>query len=352
MASAGFDSIPVVDLSGIDDPAARRSLADRLCTVCHEVGFAIIDGHGLDPSVIDDVFDLMERFFALGDDDKMLIDKRRSPQFRGWEAVGSEFTNNRVDVREQIDMWSEWPAVDAPSGEPALRLLGPNQWIPDDVLPGHRAVTTRWMDELGALADRILELLATGLGLDTGYFATMFGEQPMSLTKMIHYPPTPEGAAGVNAHHDTGFVTLLAPGPTAGLEVLDPTGNWVEVPTLPGTLVLNLGEMLQAMTRNYFVATPHRVIASTDRISAAYFHGPSLDTELRPMPMERRFVDAVAASERHRTAGFMASAEQTADGVGDMGSDSHTSTYGEQLWNYFSRSYPDNMARHHADIGQ
>lgn len=351
MTPAGFDSIPIVDLAGIDDPGERGALADRLCTVCHDVGFAIIDGHDLDTTVIDDVFDLMDRFFALDDDDKLLIDKRRSPQFRGWEAVGSEFTNSRVDVREQIDMWTEWPVAAATPGHPALRLLGPNQWLPDDVLPGHRSVTLRWMHELGELANHILELLATGLGLDTAYFATMFGTQSMSLTKMIHYPPTPVGGAGVNAHHDTGFLTLLAPGPTAGLEVLDPAGNWVDVPSLPGTLVLNLGEMLQAMTGNYFVATPHRVIAATERISAAYFHGPSLDTALRPIPMERRFLDAVAASERHRTAGFMASAAQTAAGVGDMGSDTHTSTYGEQLWNYFSRSYPDNMARHHADIG-
>ncbi len=85
-------------------------------------------------------------------------------------------------------------------------------------------------------------------------------------------------------------------------------------------------------------------------MSAAYFHGPSLDTELSPMPMAPRFVDAVAASERHRTAGFMASAEQTATGTGDMASATDTSTYGEQLWNYFARSYPDNMARHHADL--
>ena len=205
------------------------------------------------------------------------------------------------------------------------------------------------MRELGALADRILELLATGLGLDRSHFATVFGAQPMSLTKMIHYPPTPAGGAGVNAHHDTGFVTLLAPGPTAGLEVLDPVGNWVDVPSIPGTLVMNLGEMLQAMTGNYFVATAHRVVTATDRVSAAYFHGPSLETELRPIAMPDRFLDAVAASERHRSAGFMASPEQTAAGIGDMGSATHTSTYGEQLWNYFSRSYPDNMAIHHAD---
>lgn len=345
MTTSGFESIPVVDLSRAGD----SGFADDLCTICHQVGFVIVDGHGIDLSLVDDVFAMMERFFALDAESKAIIDKRRSPQFRGWEAVGSEFTNSRVDVREQIDVWSEWPVEIRPESR-SRRLHGPNQWMPEELLPGHRDVTLRWMREMGALADRLLELLATGLGLSPTYFRTLFGERPMSLTKMIHYPPTPLGGAGVNAHHDTGFVTLLAPGPTAGLQVLSPDDEWIDVPSIPGTFVMNLGEMLQAMTSNYFVATPHRVIAPTERFSAAYFHGPSLETELRPLPMEQRFLDAVEASERHRAAGFMATAEQTAHGVGDMASTTTTSTYGEQLWNYFSRSYPDNMARHHADL--
>jgi hypothetical protein len=141
----------------------------------------------------------------------------------------------------------------------------------------------------------------------------------------------------------------LAPGPTAGLQVLNPIGDWIDVPTVPGTFVVNLGEMLQAMTGNYFVATAHRVIATRERLSAAYFHGPSLDTALTPLGLGPSFAAAVQASERHRTTGFMASSELTDAGVADMSSELAATTYGEQLWNYFGRSYPDNMARHHAD---
>lgn len=350
MTSASFESIPVVDLAamhGTEDE--RHALADALCSVCHEVGFFVVTNHGIDTALIDDVFALMEHFFALDDETKRLIDKTRSPHFRGWEAVGTEFTNNRVDVREQIDLWTEWPPTDH-DGPVALRLLGPNQWMPDEVLPGQRDITLRWMHELGELADRILELLAIGLGLEADHFANMFGDQSMSLTKMIHYPPTPDGGAGVNAHHDTGFLTLLAPGPTPGLQILNPEDEWVEAPTIPGSFVVNLGEMLQAMTGNYFVATAHRVITADERYSAGYFHGPSLDTELRPLDLPPRFAEAVAASDRHRSAGFMASAEQTAAGVGDMAGELGASTYGDQLWNYFRRSYPTIMDRHHADL--
>lgn len=355
MSVAGFDSIPVVDLAPAlsqrtGTGAPLHELAAELSTICHEVGFFLIEGHGIDQQLVDDVFELMELFFALDDQQKLLIDKAASPHFRGWEAVGSEFTNNRVDTREQIDMWSEWPVAARGSGPAPMRLLGPNPWMPDDVLPGHRELTLRWMHELGQLADRILDMLAIGLGLPSGHFATTFGGQPMSLTKMIHYPPTPVGGAGVNAHHDTGFLTLLSPGPTAGLQVLNPAGDWIDVPAVPGTFVVNLGEMLQAMTGNYFVATTHRVIAAQKRLSAAYFHGPSLDTLLTPLDLDPSFAAAVQASERHHTTGFMASAELTDAGVRDMGSELAASTYGEQLWNYFRRSYPANVARHHADL--
>jgi isopenicillin N synthase-like dioxygenase len=349
-SAAGFEAIPLVDLADLDGaPAARATLAEQVCTICHEVGFMVVRNHGIEASVVDDVFDLMRRFFALDDDTKALIDKRASPHFRGWESVGSEFTNNRVDVREQIDIWSAWPEVADRRGPVHDRLHGPNQWMPEEILADQRAVTERWMRQLGALADRLLSLLALGLGLAPDFFADLFGDRPMSLTKMINYPPTPTGGAGVNAHHDTGFLTLLAPGDVPGLEVINPAGEWIAAPLISGTFVVNLGEMLQSMTGNYFVATPHRVITTEPRMSAAYFHGPSLDTRLDPIDLAPRFAHAVAASPRHAAAGFMASAAETEAGVDDMASSRRAGTYGEQLWNYFVRSYPANVARHHPD---
>jgi len=348
MLAAEAGRIPVMSLKrlrGSDDD--RRSLADELTAVYHDIGFAVLVDHGLPDGLIAGVFDMMSTFFALPDEQKRMIDKSASPYFRGWESVGTEFTNNRPDIREQIDVWSEHPPSDQADGPDYLQLLGPNQWMPEDVLPGQRELALNWFERLGTLSDEVLSLFATGLGLPREQFAAAFGNDAMSLTKFISYPPTPEGAAGVNAHNDTGFVTLLAAGETPGLQVLDPTGVWIDVPVVPNSFVLNIGEMLQAMTGNYLMATAHRVITREPRMSAAYFHGPSLDTPLDPIGLDQRFVDAVTASERHRSAGFMATKEQTEAGIGDIASTTHTSTYGEQLWNYFSRSYPDMMERHH-----
>ena len=325
-------SVPVVDLGSV--------AADELTEVFHRVGFVVVTGHGVPGAVVDDVFAMMERFFALPEADKLRIDKRRSRWFRGWEPVGTEYTNDRVDVREQIDLWTDREPV-ADIGNPWDRLLGPNQWMPDDVLPGHRTISLRFMDEMSRVADRVLRRLSVGLGLGDRHLTSQFGDATMALAKFIRYPPTPAGGAGVNAHHDTGFVTVLAAGETPGLEVEHPGGEWMPVPVVPDGLVINIGEMLQAMSGNYLVATPHRVIAADERLSAAYFHGPSLDMPLTPLPLSAPYTERVAASPRHRDAGFMALRGQSGTGVGDMQGTHVAQTYGEQLWNYFQRSYPD-----------
>jgi isopenicillin N synthase-like dioxygenase len=343
VVSGRFTEIPILDLSTSDGAA----LADEMREICHEIGFFVVTHHGVDPALVEAVFDSMRTFFALPEADKLLIDKRRSRHFRGWEPVGAESTNNRPDIREQIDLWTEWPARDREAEPPYLRLLGPNQWLPEEVLPGHHDLVLGWFRELRALADRLLRLLSVGLGLAPDHLSDYFGDEPMSLTKLISYPPTPAGGAGVNAHHDTGFLTVLAAGTTPGLQVANTDGEWIDVPIVPDSFVINLGEIMQAITGNYFVATAHRVITAEPRLSAGYFHGPSLDTRLHPLPLDPRFAEAVAASPRHRDAGFMAAREETAAGVGDMRSTNRPDTYGEQLWNYFARSYPENMARHY-----
>lgn len=345
-----FTSIPVVDVSpALSSTGAPADFATEFTDICHHVGFALVTNHGISAELQSETFDLMRRFFELPDDVKRQIDKTRSPQFRGWEPVGAESTNNAPDLREQIDVWTDWP-VQLDTAHDYNRLYGPNQWLPDDVLAGHRSISMKWIDALARLADQLMSTLAIGLGLDGDHLRNLFGDQPMSLAKFIHYPPTPSGAAGVNPHHDAGFLTVLAPGPVPGLQVQNPMGDWVDVPIIDNTFVINLGEVLQSMTGNYLVATPHRVITDRERLSSGYFHGPSLDTELTRLPLAPEFAAAVAASPHHHDAGFMPTPSEAQAGTAAMTSEHRPETYGEQLWNYFSRSYSEQMRLHHGDL--
>ncbi|MFV0309330.1 MAG: isopenicillin N synthase family dioxygenase [Desertimonas sp.] len=349
MTATTFTAIPEIDLSraaaGVDE---RAAVVDELRRVCHEVGFFQLVGHGVPRPFLDRYFDQLRAFFELPEEVKAGIDKAWSPHFRGWERVGAELTDNRTDFREQLDLSGENPAYPSDVEPAYLRLDGPNQWLDDGVLPGFRATVEGLFDRLGAVADQLMGLLAVGLGLDEQHFRTVFGERPLPFVKLISYPATPAGEAGVNAHHDAGFLTILMQHGVGGLQALNPAGQWIDVPPRDDAFVVNLGEMLQAMTGNYYVATTHRVIATEPRFSSAYFHGPDLRTVLAPIDLDPTFAAAVAASEHHATAGFMAKRDELMAGQGGIASAS-AAVYGEQLWNYYRRSYPDNVARHYPD---
>ena len=346
-----FHGIPLVSLTGWTAPGADRAdFADRLRSVCHEVGFFQLVDHGVSQQFVDDYFEALQRFFALPFETKARIDKVNSPWFRGWERLGAELTDNAVDHREQIDVWTDLPPAPRDAQPPYARLEGPNQWLDEATLPGFRALVERFQTEMGRVADELMAAMSLGLGLSPDHLDGVFGERRSSLVKLIHYPATPAGGAGVNAHHDTGFLTLLWQQGVSGLQALNQDGEWVDVPPTPGAIVVNLGEILQSMTGNYFVATSHRVIAHEERYSSAYFHGPDLRTVLDPLPLAPHFAEVVAASPHHREAGFMAKREELLGGARGTVSRS-AAVYGEQIWNYFVRSYPALVARHHPDLG-
>ncbi|MEZ5310122.1 MAG: 2-oxoglutarate and iron-dependent oxygenase domain-containing protein [Microthrixaceae bacterium] len=345
-----FTDIPDFALSDWSGPKADRSaFAERLAAVCHEVGFLRLVDHGIDPLFMGDYFKALRDFFALPDDLKSIIDKANSPWFRGWERVGAELTDNSVDYREQVDIWTELSPRADTAGHDYLRLEGPNQWPADDLVPGFRNLVERFQSEMGNIANQLLTAMCIGLGLDSDALTRRFGDRGMSLVKLIHYPPTPPEGAGVNAHHDTGFLTLLWQHGVSGLQVQNQTGDWIDVSPDGDAIIVNIGEMLQSMTGNYFVATNHRVICSEERYSSAYFHGPDLETELDALPLADCFTHAVSESDHHREAGFMARRDELLDGVRGAVS-APSDTYGQQIWNYFRRSYPDLVARHHPDL--
>lgn len=346
MVATTFTAIPEIDLTARSaDPAA---FAERVRTVCHEVGFFQLVGHGVDAEFIDAHLEHQRKFFALAEADKATIDKALSPHFRGWERVGAELTGGLPDLREQLDLSTEHPVRD--QLDPAyLRLDGPNQWLAEDVLPGFRAHMGEYFERMRALADELLDVFSVGLGLASGHLRELFGERPLSFVKLINYPPTPPDGAGVNPHHDAGFLTLLLQHDVGGLQVRNPEGDWIVVPARRDAFVVNIGEMLQEMTGNYFVATTHRVIAGEARQSSAWFHGPDLTTRLDPLPLDASFAASVAASARHAGAGFMARRTEIDAGVDGIESREGAGVYGQQLWNYYCRSYPDNVQRHHPD---
>ena len=65
----------------------------------------------------------------------------------------------------------------------------------------------------------------------------------------------------MGAHTDSGYLSLLLQDDVGGLQVQNGDGEWIDARPIDGTLVVNLGEMLQLRTRGYYLATPHRVVS-------------------------------------------------------------------------------------------
>ena len=95
----------------------------------------------------------------------------------------------------------------------------------------------------------------------------------------MHYPPTSgaDNAFGQGTHTDNSFLTILARMEVPGLRVQLPSGEWLSPPLIPGTFLVNLGNIMRRMSNDRFRSTPHGVVVDgqTDRYSLAYFHSPN-----------------------------------------------------------------------------
>lgn len=216
--------------------------------------------------------------FALPEADKERLAIAHSPHCRGHSRM-----QNERDHREQLHFGRERAAVAAERSEtaPHLRLQGPNRWPAD---PGFRGRMLAYVEAVERVGVRLLQKLAVALELDaTGWL----GDDPYVLAKGIGYHPQPHRTAalrGVAAHVDFSLVTLTLQDDVGGLEVRRPDGRWTLVPSRSGTWLVNVGELLQFVSGNRLVATPHRVVNPSlvrTRCSLPVFVNPSLATVLR-----------------------------------------------------------------------
>jgi len=326
-------NLPVLDLSLLDQgPDAAARFRDELRAATHDVGFFYLVGTGVTPELEARLNRVAREFFELPEADKLAIENVKSPHFRGYTRVGGERTQGKVDWREQIDVGPERAAIRTP-GPDYERLTGPNLW--PDAQPELREVVSEWHDRLTGIARKLLRAWALALGADEEYFDRHFGD-PSTLIKIVRYPgkedPTPQ--QGVGAHKDSGVLTLLWVEPGKGGLQVQRDGQWVDAPPVPGSFVVNIGELLEYATQGYLIATNHRVISPRypdDRISVPFFFNPALDARLPIIELPAE----LAAAAR---------------GVTEDPTNPIHATYGENALKSRLRAHPDVAEIHHPDL--
>ncbi|MDF3214334.1 isopenicillin N synthase family oxygenase [Mesorhizobium sp. M7A.F.Ca.CA.001.09.2.1] len=327
--------VPVLDLSRLEQGASEyRTFLLDLRTAARDVGFFYLSGHGISAPEIDDVLDASRRFFALPEADKLAIEMVKSQQFRGYTRAGGELTKGAADWREQLDIGVErQPVAQGPGIAPWTRLQGPNQW--PSALPELKPALLAWQAKATAVAIRLLKAFALSLDQPEDAFDAIYRDSPNHRMKIVRYPgrDATEGDQGVGAHKDGGFLTLLLQDDNKGLQV-EYDGSWVNVDPLPGTLVVNIGELLELASNGYLRATVHRVVtppAGVERISVPFFFSARLDATIPLLTLP----EELAAEARG----------PASDPDNPLFRDVGTNVLKSRL-----RSHPDVARRHYADL--
>jgi isopenicillin N synthase-like dioxygenase len=294
-ARAGFmddnsaNPIPLIDLAPLADggPEGAAEIAPVLRAALEDIGFLIIVNHGVPQDLIDQTFAQAKRFHDQDMEAKRAV--LMNAHNNGYMAMARYgVRTSRVsedvmgDMNESFFIKRERSADDVLAGR---RFGGPNEWPAG--LPGFREHLLEYTETVDALGRRLLPAVALALDMPANTFDAAFEESQFSF-RLSHYPPiarTP-GQYGFAPHTDANFMTFLAQSGVPGLQIQMPSGDWRDVPHVPGSFVVNTGDMLHRWSNGRFLSTAHRVVPPEDRARYAipYFMGPHLDTLISCLP--------------------------------------------------------------------
>lgn len=274
--------IPVVDIGPLRDGSDPKRVADELHRASRDVGFIYIRNHGISDEILKTARETALGFFHRDPADKEHV--RVSAKHRGWLGQGGAKMQDdaKPDLKESF-IWGYQDASGTTPEDHALR--GQNKWLESS--PDFEGAAMGWFNAAHDVARHLLRGFAMGLGLPEKFF---MGDDaaPMSRASFVYYPPQPASMGddqfGVGPHTDFGVLTVLGQDDVGGLQVQDVNGNWVAAQPIPGTLIVNVGDLLARWTNNAYRSTPHRVVNTSgqERLSLVLAYDPEPQVTVDP----------------------------------------------------------------------
>jgi isopenicillin N synthase-like dioxygenase len=292
--------VPVIDLAG-----DRAVNARRLDAAASAIGFFQVVGHDVPVHVRDHMLEATSAFFAQSSAAKLACRPPVPEINRGYSARASEGLAYSVGVARPADLFEAFNiGPDDPDlANPVVaaerhRHFAANIW--PDTPPDFRAALVAWFAAARAVADRIVDLFAPALGLPDGWCAP-FTTHSTDTLRVNHYETAPgdaaplDGQMGMGEHTDYGICAVLygerCSDGSAGLQIIGPDGDWVDVAAQPGALLVNLGDLTAQWTNDRWRSTLHRVVPLmplADRVnrrrSVAFFHDGNHDALIECLP--------------------------------------------------------------------
>ncbi|OJD29985.1 2-oxoglutarate-dependent ethylene succinate-forming enzyme [Diplodia corticola] len=260
---------------------------------------------GMDPinrKLADAAFLCSKKFFGLPYEKKAACLDDQS--FAGYIASGEELTDNIADYSEIFTVTKDLPATDARVRQ-KWPSHGPCPWPFQQM----QTVMQSYMDYLGQSGEKMLQLIAWGLGLKDGDALTKYTQDGWHHMRILRFPErnnvNGKGKAGrgIGSHTDYGLLVIAAQDDVGGLFIRPPyegeevanwrksaagmsedDDKWVYVPPVPDVFTVFPGDMMQYVTDSFLPSTPHKVGLNTrDRFAFAYFHEPNFSAVMKPL---------------------------------------------------------------------
>lgn len=260
--------IPTLSLSDVETPQFVSAIGEAY----ERYGFVIIEDHGIPQALIDRFLGQFKTFFAWTAAEKHRFHLEGGGGARGYTPFGIETAKGSA----HFDLKEFWHiGRELPEGHPYRHYMADNVWI--DSIPGFRETGLEMFETFDRTGRRLLTAIARVLKLAPDYFENKV-QLGNSVLRVIHYPPMPPNPAEsirAGAHEDINVITLLLGAEEPGLQVLTKQGEWLSVNPTAGSMVVNVGDMLQRLTNGSLRSTSHRVInPASDRAKNARFSMP------------------------------------------------------------------------------
>ena len=242
-------------------------------------GFFTITDHGIADDVLESSYKLSKDFFSLPETLKNTYAHPEKAGARGYTPYGKETAVGETtpDLKE---FWHHGPIIDDSFDHRISENISVSE-IPEfndqfDIL----------FKQLNLLGMKVLSAIAIILGKEASFFDA-WALKGNSILRLIHYPPVPDSSniLRARAHEDINLITLLVGAEESGLEVQNTDGDWIPIAAKSKSIVCNIGDMMQLVTRSKLKSTTHRVVdnnsgSSASRYSMPFFLHPSPEIEL------------------------------------------------------------------------
>lgn len=284
-----MNTIPVVDLSQYTQGSEvdKNKFAHALGTAYEEVGFVAVVNHGIPQTLIKKLYEQVEAFFSLTENQKKQYEKIELAGQRGYTSFGREHAKG-FDAPDLKEFFQFGQKIE--DGEKVEEFYPDNVFVNE--LPEFTTTLEQAYRSFEKSGKALLEAIALFLNLDQDFFAPEI-HNGNSILRAIHYPPItqePKSSIRAEQHEDINLITLLVGASAEGLQVLNKQEEWVNVQSSDDQIVVNVGDMLQRLTNNRLKSTTHRVVNPpkekwhTHRYSIPFFLHPKGTMSLACLP--------------------------------------------------------------------